>query len=133
MVVRIVRYLWAGPTTVVGLLLGVAGILTGGHARVHDGLIEIHGGIVRGLLSRAVPIPGGADAVTLGHVVLGRTSDGLDRCRSHEHVHVRQCERWGPAFIPLYLAASCWAVVRGRHAYRENWFERQARDESRSA
>ncbi len=50
----------------------------------------------------------------------------LDRTRAHERVHVRQYERWGPLFLPAYLAASLCAVARGRHAYFGNCFEREA-------
>ena len=39
---------------------------------------------------------------------------------------MRQYERWGPFFIPAYLAASLWMLVTGRDPYRENPFEREA-------
>ncbi len=122
------RYLWAGPTTAIGLVLALAAAVTGGRVLARHGVLEVHGGVVRWLLTRAVPIAGGAEAMTLGHVVLGRTPYGLDCCRAHELVHVRQCERWGPVFVPAYVLASCWAALRGGHAYADNWFERQARD-----
>ena len=41
-------------------------------------------------------------------------------------VHVRQCERWGPLFIPAYLVASAVLWCRGRDFYEENPFEREA-------
>jgi hypothetical protein len=41
-------------------------------------------------------------------------------------VHVRQYERWGPAFLPAYLLSSLLQLLRGRNPYRENHFERQA-------
>jgi hypothetical protein len=41
-------------------------------------------------------------------------------------VHVRQCERWGPAFIPAYVLAGAWAWVRHRGAYDGNRFEVEA-------
>jgi hypothetical protein len=64
-------------------------------------------------------------AITLGHVVL--SVDVLDEpTLHHELVHVRQFERWGPLFIPLYLLASVWALARGGHVYRDNRFERDA-------
>ncbi len=65
--------------------------------------------------------------MTLGHVIIGRDTHCLDCCRDHEQAHVRQAERWGPAFIPAYLLASGWAWARGRHYYVDNWFERDAR------
>ena len=51
----------------------------------------------------------------------------LEELRDHEQAHVRQAERWGPVFIPAYLAASMLAWSRGGHYYRDNWFERDAR------
>ena len=64
--------------------------------------------------------------MTLGHVVLGRSLGALDDTRAHERVHVRQCERWGPLFLPAYGLASLAAALRGRNAYLDNRFEREA-------
>jgi len=64
--------------------------------------------------------------MTLGHVVLGRDELLLDLTRDHERVHVRQCERWGPLFIPAYLLASLWVKLRGGRPYEDNPFEREA-------
>ena len=50
----------------------------------------------------------GPHALTLGHVVLGVSQAALDDTRAHERVHVAQYERWGPLFLPAYLAASGW-------------------------
>jgi hypothetical protein len=44
--------------------------------------------------------------MTLDHVVIARDRDSLESTRDHERVHVRQCEVWGPLFVPAYLAAS---------------------------
>jgi hypothetical protein len=65
--------------------------------------------------------------MTLGHAIIGRDPLSLEFCREHEQAHVRQVERWGPAFIPAYLLASVLAWRRGEHYYRDNWFERDAR------
>jgi hypothetical protein len=64
--------------------------------------------------------------MTLGHVILGRDVACLDHSRRHEQVHVRQYERWGPLFLPLYLAASLVACCRGLDPYVDNPFEREA-------
>jgi len=115
------------PHTLVGLLfLPLAWVSRGRASRV-QGVLEIHGGWIRLLLEKAVLLPGGADAITLGHVVLGRCPRCLERTRAHERVHVRQCERWGPFFLPAYVWASAWALVRGRRPYEDNRFEREAR------
>ncbi len=65
-------------------------------------------------------------AITLGHVVLGRDNATLASTRAHERVHVRQCERWGPCFLPAYVIGSLLALARGGHFYRDNPFEQEA-------
>ena len=64
--------------------------------------------------------------MTLGHVVLGRDRFLLEATRPHERVHVRQAERWGPLFIPAYLAASLIQLMRGKRPYEDNPFEVEA-------
>ena len=88
-------------------------LATGGRARWHTGVLEVHGGFGTFFLRRLVPLPGGATAITLGHVVLARNPAAHDSTRAHERVHVRQCERWGPLFIPAYLAMALILRIRG--------------------
>lgn len=122
---RLAAYLWASPTTAVGLLFAPFALLGGGW-QVVDGILELHGGFVRWFLRHATLLPGGASAMTLGHVVLGQDLDCLEWSRAHERVHVRQCERWGPFFLPAYGIGSLIAWARGKHPYRDNPFEREA-------
>jgi hypothetical protein len=122
------RYLWAFPTTSVGLLLLLPTLLTGGGARRVQGVLEIHGGLTRFLLRHCTLLKGGASALTLGHVVLALDPLTHDLTRDHERVHVRQCERWGPLFLPAYVIASVVALARGKHFYFDNAFEREAYD-----
>jgi hypothetical protein len=119
------RYIWAGPASAIGLLLAVLS-LRRGRIVVRGGVLEAHGAMLRWLLTHAIPLRGGAAAITFGHVVLARSAEALDATRAHERVHVRQYERWGPFFIPAYLAAGAWAWARGGHFYFDNLFERQA-------
>jgi hypothetical protein len=119
------RYVWAAPNTLLGLLLLPAGFWRG-HALMVDGVLEVDGPLLAWLLTHVTLVPGGAAAITLGHIVLGRDHWALESTRAHERVHVRQCERWGPLFVPAYLLASLWAVLRGRHPYLENRFEVEA-------
>jgi hypothetical protein len=123
---QLLCYAWAFPTTCVGLLFVPVALLSGGRWQWVDGVLELHGGLVRTFLERGTLLPNGASAMTLGHVVLGRDLDALDRTRSHERIHVRQVERWGPLFLPAYGIASLVAFARGKDAYRENPFEREA-------
>lgn len=126
-------YVWASPTTALGLVFTAATLASGGRARLVDGVLEACGGVSEFYLRRVVGLVlrGGASAMTLGHVVIARDLDLLDATRSHERVHVRQCERWGPLFVPVYLLASLWAWLRGRRPYEDNFLEREAFGNSR--
>ena len=127
-------YAWTFPTSTVGLiattLAAVTGDRVGGRSRqrVVDGVLEVHGGLVTWILTHCTLLEGGASAMTLGHVVLGRDEMLLDLTRDHERVHVRQCERWGPLFLPAYLLSSAYIFLRGGRPYRDNPFEREAYD-----
>jgi hypothetical protein len=124
---RAFAYAWALPTTAVGLLfLPLALVSRTGGAKVVDGVLELHGGPVDFFLRHCTLLKGGASAMTLGHVVLGRDAALLELTRGHERVHVRQCERWGPFFIPAYLIASVLVMLRGGRPYEDNPFEREA-------
>jgi hypothetical protein len=124
---RATSYVWGLPNTLVGTLFVPAAFLPGGHLQVVDGVLEVHAPLIAAILRRVVPIQGGALAITLGHIVLGRDDESLEITRAHERVHVRQCERWGPLFIPAYLLASLWSWMKGTGAYKGNYFEREAR------
>jgi hypothetical protein len=113
------RYAWALPNTLLGLLLGVLSFRL---PRVEEGILLFEGP-PRGflwILSRMRRA-----AVTFGHVIL--TAVPLDGAiRRHELAHVRQYERLGPAFLPVYLGL--W-LVRG---YRRHPLELAAvREETR--
>ena len=115
-------YLWAAPATVIGLGFGVVGMLSGGKAEVVTGVLEFHGGLVKRWLKLC-----GASAMTLGHVVLGRNRDDLHWTREHERVHVRQYERWGPLFLPLYFGWAGYLYLIGKDYYLDIPFEVEAR------
>ena len=119
---QIVRYAWAAPCTVVGLLPAVLALLIGGVARIRSGAIEV--AFFR--TERKSRIPFGA--ITLGHVILGHSLQMLDALRSHEQEHVRQYERWGLLFFLAYPASSLYQLLRGRDPYWFNHFEVQCRE-----
>lgn len=123
---RALRYVWAGPATVLGLVLSAAALWRGG-LRIVDGAIETHGPLLRWGLRHLVPLGGGAAVITLGHVVLGTDGPALHRTRAHERVHVRQYEHWGVFLLPAYGIASMTAWLRGGHPYLDNRFEVEAR------
>lgn len=118
---RWAQRLWASPNTLIGLVFGLLLLPFGARMRVVDGVIEVSAG--RRPPRRRWPF----SAITFGHVVLGTHAQELQRLRAHERVHVRQCERWGPLFLPAYLVAGAWQRMRGRDAYWDNPFEVEAR------
>ena len=122
---KIIRYIWTSPTTLLGLLIVFVEFCRGGNVGLKLGVVEVHGSLSAWLLKR-LPFVQGAAAVTLGHVIVGCDQDCLDQSRKHEHVHVKQYERWGPFFLPAYFASSLVAKLRGQDPYLDNWFELEA-------
>jgi hypothetical protein len=124
--VSVLRYLWAAPVSLLGLIVTAAARITGGRSSVVSGVLEVEGGILTRLLPR-LGIGMRPVAMTLGHVVVAIDADTLERTRRHERVHVAQTERWGVFFPLAYLAASAFVAVRGGDPYLDNPFEREAR------
>ena len=120
------RYAWAFPATAVGLCLAWVAHAGGATMQRVDGVLEVAGGAFGRSLAR-LPAPFRFCAITFGHVVVGVDHRVLAQCRKHEHAHVRQYERWGLLFFPLYAASSLWEAIQGNGLYRNNHFERQAR------
>jgi hypothetical protein len=121
-----VAYAWVSPVTLVGLLLALVALAGGGRAHWVEGQLEVAGAHRLAAFGRW-PHVRQFGAITLGHVILGRDHTTLYRWRHHEQVHVRQYERWGVLFWPLYLGAGALAWWRGGDAYRDNPFEIEAR------
>jgi hypothetical protein len=69
---------------------------------------------------------GEMDAMAIGCCVFARDAATLARTLPHELVHVQQALQWGPLFPLAYVLCSVWAHLRGRNAYADNYFERQA-------
>lgn len=130
MIGRMLLYVWVLPASLVGLVWVPLVWWQRGQIRWVDGVLEVTGGVVSRILLRGTPWLRSIAAITLGHVVLGATADDLEWTRAHERVHVRQYERWGPLFIPLYLLAGLWLMIRGRNPYFDNPFEVDARDQA---
>ena len=122
---RLVAYAWASPNTLLGLFAGFVVVALGGRLRIVGGVAEFSGGL---LSTSLASFPGllRFNAITFGHVILGVSEADLVAVRSHEHVHVRQYEAWGPFFLFAYVTSSLWQLLRGRRMYRDNFFERQA-------
>ena len=123
----LLRVLWVLPVSLPAAALALLGRATGGHLALQDGVLEAAGGVLPPVLTLLNPRLRIA-AITLGHVVLARTRDDLERTRTHERVHVRQFERWGPLFPLLALGAGAVMFLRGRRAYWDNPYEQEARE-----
>lgn len=122
---NVLRYLWALPASLVGLTFAALWVLLGASGQWRDGVLEVSGGgMARGLAR--LPRSWRFGAITFGHVVLASDEAMLAGCREHERVHVRQYERWGVLFFPLYLGSSLVQCLRGRRPYWDNYFEREA-------
>ena len=126
---KLISYAWASPNSLIGLVIGGVMSCSARGRGVIAGVLEVGGGLVGTLLGRE------ADRVALARDD-ARPRDPRDRrvalnqSRAHEHVHVRQYEQWGPFFLPAYAASSLWQLACGRRCYRDNWFERQAYEQS---
>jgi len=115
--------IWTIPNTMLGVLIGLLGLVSGGRCRFREGCFEFWGGGTTWFLKR---FPINAVAMTLGHTVLGVSDEYLHSAGDHERVHVRQYERWGPFFLPAYILCSGWIWWAGGNAYRDNPFEVEA-------
>jgi hypothetical protein len=122
----ILRYAWAAPCSVVGLVPAALILLSGGSATIRSGVLEI---AVRKTAEQAAFFFG---AITIGHVVIGRDERVLDRVRVHELEHVRQYESWGLFFFLAYPASSLYQLLRGRNPYWFNHFEVRSRNAEKS-
>jgi hypothetical protein len=122
----LLKYLWALPTSVIGLVFAAFARPLGARVRLHEGVVEVtlapHPGS-RLRPTRWLPF----EAITFGHVVIARTAHEQAHLRAHERVHVAQYERWGPLLLLAYPAESLLQLLRGRRPYLDNRFEAQAR------
>jgi hypothetical protein len=120
---RLAVAVWAAPLTAIGLALaGAAGRRPRWDER--HGCFVVDG--VRGPSALALRTVG-ADANTVGQVVLSRHVRTPEVLLAHEAVHVRQTERLGPLLLPTYL----WLAAR--YGYRDHPLERAARAGARVA
>jgi hypothetical protein len=122
---RLAAYAWAAANSLLGLAIGAVASAFGARLRVRHGALEIAGGRLGRWVAR-LPAPFGFSAITFGHVILATDAAALNAVPAHEHVHVRQYERWGPFFIPAYLLSSLVQLLRRRDPYLDNPFEREA-------
>lgn len=113
-------YLWASPNTLLGLAAAIASLSLPKRA---GSILTCRSsrGFAHWFLTRR-----GYCAVTLGHLVL-MTNQAQPDVLGHEMVHVRQEERWGPLFLPVYCLSMLATRLRGKDPYWDNPFEVEAR------
>lgn len=121
---QLIRYLWAAPGTLLGAVLALPLLISGGRVARHSGVLEVCA--PTRLASQRSDLFA-FDAITFGHVVLARDGACHNALREHERAHVRQYEVWGLFFLIAYPLECAFQWLRGRHPYRDNRFEVQAR------
>lgn len=114
---RALAYAWASPVTLAGVLVGLTG---GSRPAVRDGVLLFAGarGPIGWLLRRR-----GFTATALGHAVVAR-GEPSPELLAHELAHVRQAERLGVLFGPVYVG------LLARYGYRDHPLELAARAEA---
>ena len=123
---RLWRYFWPLPVTVIGAVLALTVRVCGGRWSFRKGVLETCGPAARVML-RLHPVKG-VIAIALGHVVIARDDLCLTQTNAHEREHVRQFERWGLLFPFVYAAESIYRWLRSENPYRDNRFERAANE-----
>jgi hypothetical protein len=120
-IARFFLYLWPLPNSLLGLFIGFMPMMGHRTLVLRRGTLGIYGPRIKRLLGLA-PIPGGAIAITLGHVILAADETTYESSFEHEWIHVKQYLWWGPFFIPAYLLNSFLALVnRRRNVHRQRF------------
>jgi hypothetical protein len=129
---RILGYLWASPNTIISLLIALT-LYFPKSIRFRHGYIHITP--LFGLKPKGLDTDGDGtlDFFTGGQSFGGamqffRLKTPSARLQSHEEHHSVQGMILGPFFGPAYLIASLIAALSGKHFYRHNWFEKNARE-----
>ena len=111
---ELLGWFWAMPNTIAGLLIG---LLTFQTPRLHGGAI-VFDRVPRGVTWLMPRLH--RTAMTIGFVIVSaRPVEG--RLLVHEQHHIRQFERLGPLFAPVYFGLAL------RYGYRRHPMERSAR------
>lgn len=111
----VLGFVWALPTTAVGLVLG---LLSFQIPRVHDGALVFDRRGPRGLTWLLAKMH--RSAMTVGFVIVSSVPI-RGALLEHELHHVRQSMLWGPFFVPAYL------LLAIPYGYRRHPMEVRAR------
>ena len=102
--------IWASPYTALGVAVGAIAVMLGARAQFGRNALEFLDNPFIAFVGKA--------AITLGntiHYAPGRAPEdrvrrydraGIVTLGEHERAHTLQYERWGPLFLPVYVA--CW-------------------------
>ena len=113
---RLLAMIWASPYTILGVLIGLVGVCTGGHAQIRGRVIEFYGGGVKWLLHR---FPHGQFTMAFNrHYPVIDHSSSNNVCSTPQRVNAK-CSSW-PSCSPkrLFTIATCsvansgpWAAI----------------------
>jgi hypothetical protein len=122
----VIKYIWASPATLLGIVAGCIAVLLGATVNIFRGVLEISLRPRSGRLTQALArLP--CAAITIGHVVIAQSEEYQNLLRAHERVHVAQYEKWGLVFFIAYPLESVLQRLQGNHPYLDNRFEVSAR------
>ncbi len=124
--IHVVGHVWMLPVSAFGVAHAVLGARFS--SLTSDGVLQFVAkpeGVLGRVMKRFR-----ISAYTTGAVIVYATPAGprSHRLYQHELAHVHQTMQLGPLMPVAYAACSLWQLLRGGHVYRDNWFERQARE-----
>lgn len=115
---------WTSINTALGLIYGALGAVA---AVINDVTFSVsYGNNAVQFVGGSLPFTRNSRAITLGNTVHYRNGESPeDDCelREHERHHVRQYQRLGPFFIPIYITV--WVFT----SYWDHPMEKAAREE----
>ena len=122
LVLYVLGFIWALPLSIIGAVLS---LVYGPKAvRWQNGVLLVQ---VRWLIGFKDTIGQTFGIYIFLKPPINEDVTSLDRIIAHERTHTFQGFRWGIFFIFAYPLASLIAWARGKHFYRDNYFEIKAR------
>ena len=123
------QWIWALPITVWGFLITLPFLALGQLrvVRLNDLVLEMVS--VEGRWYERTWMKKWAGFCTGAVIVYRHDYVGSERTEKHERQHAKQCY-WFGIFQPIAYFSHClfiWFFQKNKHAYLDNWFERDAR------
>ncbi len=123
---NVLGWVWTAVNTVLGLIYGALGAVA---ASITDVTFSVsYGNNAVQFEGGSLPFTRGARAITIGNTVHYAEGETPEECelRVHEGHHVRQYQRLGPLFIPIYITVAVFT------RYWDHPMEEAARREAES-